>query len=335
VIRPRNEHSLTTACEVSGRGYWSGIEVSVRFLPAPAGAGIRFVRSDLPGRPGCDAVCGSASEASFRTNLVNGTVRFEMVEHVMAALYALEIDNCIVEVSGEELPGMDGSSIAYVEALQAVGLIVQASARKRYIVDRVFRVGDETHWIEASPVTDGHPVFEYHLDYGDDSAIVAQSYRGCLDAYTFCRELASARTFVTADQVEMLQAKGVGRHVGPGDLLVFGRDGLVSNSLRFSNECARHKALDLVGDLALAGVDLVGRFVSHRGGHRLNAELANLLARFAKTSYMSIGTGSQFAPPIYPRTIHYSQSDTTGPSVVGKAAAKTVDIGDPSRKKVA
>jgi UDP-3-O-acyl-N-acetylglucosamine deacetylase len=239
--------------------------------------------------------------------LINGPARFEMIEHVMAALYAMEIDNCVVEVSGEELPGMDGSSLAFVDALRSVGMVVQAAARKRYIVDRVLRVGDENCWIEASPVADGHPIYEYHLDYGIDSPVTAQSYRGCLNAYSFCRELASARTFVTADQVTLLQSKGVGRHVGPSDLLVFGNDGLVDNSLRFSNECARHKTLDLVGDLALTGVDLVGRFVSHRGGHRLNGEMANLLARFAKTSYMSIGTGSQFAPPIYPRTVSYNQ----------------------------
>ena len=308
MIRPRNEHSLAAVCETRGRGYWSGIEVSVRFLPAPTGTGIRFVRTDLPGRPGCDAVCGLTSDASFRTNLVSGPARFEMIEHVMAALYAMEIDNCIVEVSGEELPGMDGSSLAFVEALRSVGLVVQAAARKRYIVDRTFRVGDESSWIEASPVPDGHPIYEYHLDYGADSPIAPQSYRGCLNAYSFYRELASARTFVTAEQVTMLQSKGVGRHVGPNDLLVFGSDGLIGNSLRFSNECARHKALDLVGDLSLTGVDLVGRFVSHRGGHRLNGELAKLLAQFAKTSYMSIGTGSQFAPPVYPRTTNFQPS---------------------------
>ena len=315
MIRPRNEHSLAAVCEVRGRGYWSGIEVSVRFLPAATDTGIRFVRSDLPGRPGCDAVCGLTSDASFRTNLIRGSARFEMIEHVMASLYALEIDNCIVEVSGEELPGMDGSSLAFVEALRSVGLIVQAAGRKRYIVDRTFRVGDENSWIEASPVADGHPVYEYHLDYGVDSPIIPQSYRGCLNAYSFCRELASARTFVTADQVTLLQSKGVGRHVGPSDLLVFGNDGLVGNSLRFSNECARHKTLDLVGDLALAGVDLVGRFVSHRGGHRLNGELAKLLAQFAKTSYMSSGTGSQFAPPVCPRTMNYNQSNKAFPDV--------------------
>jgi len=304
VIRPRNEHSLAAACDVSGRGYWSGIEVCVRFLPAAAGSGIRFVRSDLPGRPGCDAKTELTSDASFRTNLVNGSARFEMIEHAMAALYALEIDNCVVEVSGLELPALDGSAQALVDALRAVGLVVQAQARKRYIVDRTIRVGDESCWIEASPVADGHPVYEYHLDYGDHSPIPRQSYRGSLNAYSFCRELASARTFVTADQVALLQSKGVGSHVGPQDLLVFSDQGIVNNSLRFANECARHKALDLVGDLALTGVDLVGRFVSHRGGHRLNGELAKILAQFASTSHMSIGAGSQFAPPIYPRTLN-------------------------------
>ncbi len=327
MIRPRNEHSLAAICEVRGRGYWSGLEVSVRFLPAPIGTGIRFVRSDLPGQPGCDAVCGLTSDASFRTNLINGPARFEMIEHAMASLYAMEVDNCVVEVSGEELPGLDGSSLAFVEALRSVGLVVQAAARKRYIVDRTFRVGDDLSWIEASPVADGHPIYEYHLDYGDGSPIAPQSYRGCLNTYSFCRELASARTFVTAEQVSLLQSRGVGRHVGPNDLLVFGNDGLVGNALRFSNECARHKTLDLIGDLALTGVDLVGRFVSHRGGHRLNGEMAKLLAQFTKTSYMSIGTGSQFAPPVYPRKANGSQPSGSWSNAQGVDA--------PPRKNVA
>lgn len=335
MIRPRNEHSLAAACEVYGRGYWSGIEVSVRFLPATTGTGIRFVRTDLPDRPACDAVCGFTSDASFRTNLICGPARFEMIEHVMAALYAMEIDNCVVEVSGEELPGMDGSALAFVEALRSVGLVVQAAARKRYIVDRTFRVGDEQSWIEASPVVDGHPIYEYQLDYGNDSPITAQSYRGCLNAYSFCRELASARTFVTAEQVAMLQSKGVGGHVGPSDLLVFGSDGLMGNSLRFSNECARHKTLDLVGDLALTGVDLVGRFVSHRGGHRLNGEMTKLLARFAKSSYMTSGTGSQFAPPFYPRTTDCNQTASTAVGHYAKALPDVRFHDETPRKNVA
>ncbi len=301
MIRPRNEHTLAASCEVRGRGYWSGQQVCVRFVPAPAGNGIRFVRTDLPGRPFCCALTSHADEQSYRTNLCRGEAKFEMIEHVMATLYALEIDNCFVEVDAEEMPGMDGSSLGFAEALRSVGLVVQAAARKRYIVDRPFRVGDQTCWIEAGPVADGHPLFEYHLDYGNTSPIKAQSYRGSLNAHSFCRELASARTFVTAQQVTQFQAQGVGEHVGPGDLLVFSEHGLIANALRFDNECARHKALDLVGDLALAGVDLIGRFVSHRGGHRLNAELARQLAMFAHASCMSPGRGSQFAPPVVAR----------------------------------
>jgi UDP-3-O-[3-hydroxymyristoyl] N-acetylglucosamine deacetylase len=303
VIRPRNEHTLAASCHVNGRGYWSGQEVCVRFVPAPAGTGIRFVRTDLPGRPSCSALTTHAADQCFRTNICRGDAKFAMIEHVMATLYALEIDNCFVEVDAEEMPGMDGSSIGFVDALRSVGLVVQAAARKRYIVDRPFRVEDQNCWIEAAPVADGHPQFEYHLDYGDDSPIVAQSYRGSLNAHSFCRELASARTFVTAHQVAQLQAQGVGGHVGPQDLLVFSDSGLIENTLRFGNECARHKTLDLVGDLALAGVDLIGRFVSHRGGHRLNAALARELAMFAHTSCMSPGRGSQFAPPIGSRRL--------------------------------
>ncbi len=226
-----------------------------------------------------------------------------MIEHVMAALYALEIDNCVIEVDGEEMPGLDGSALAIAQSLRSVGLVVQAAARKRFIIDRMFRVGDETCWIEAGPVAGGHARYEYRLDYGDDSPIAAQSYSGILSAHTFCRELAPARTFVTAQQVTQLQAQGVGKHVGPQDLLVFDDNGLVDNTFRFANECARHKTLDLIGDLALAGVDLIGRFVSHRGGHRLNAALARQLAAFAGTSDMSAGQGSQFAPPIAPRIV--------------------------------
>src|SRR5690606_36984595 len=123
---------------------------------------------------------------------------FEMIEHVMAALYALEIDNCVIEVDGDEMPGLDGSALAIAQTLRSVGLVVQAAARKRFILDRLFRVGDGNGWIEAGPVAGGHARYEYHLDYGDDSPISAQSYCGTLSAHTFCRELAPARTFVTA-----------------------------------------------------------------------------------------------------------------------------------------
>lgn len=284
MIRPRNEHTLADVCEVRGRGYWSGREVRVRFCPASAGSGIRFVRTDLPDRPSCLAISCNVNPGSLRTNLRDGDASFEMIEHVMAALYGLEVDNCVVEIDAEEVPGMDGSAKDYVHALRSVGMVVQAAARKRYLINRNFRVGDEHSWIEAMPVCDGHPVYEYWLDYGDHSPIRPQSYSGSLSAHSFARELAPARTFVTAEQVDRLRREGVGTHVGPQDLLVFDDRGLVDNRLRYDNECARHKALDLIGDLALTGFDLVGHFVSNRGGHRLNAELATQLAEVAQVN---------------------------------------------------
>jgi UDP-3-O-[3-hydroxymyristoyl] N-acetylglucosamine deacetylase len=220
---------------------------------------------------------------------------------VMAALYGLQVDNCVIEVNGEEMPGLDGSALAITQALRSAGLIVQAATKKRIVLDRTFRVGDETCWVEAGPVAGGHARYEYHLDYGDNSPIGPQSYRGTLSVQMFCHELAPARTFVTAQQVAQLQAQGVGKHVGPQDLLVFDHDGLIDNSFRFPNECARHKTLDLIGDLALAGVELIGRFVSHRGGHRLNAALARQLAAFAGTSEHSTSSGFPLNPLTTPR----------------------------------
>lgn len=299
MIRPRNEHTIAAECEVAGRGYWSGRPIRVRFRPGVAGTGIRFVRADLAGSPSCVAVSANCSGQSMRTNLASGLAKFEMVEHVMAALYALEIDNCIVETDGEEMPGLDGSSAAFVDALQSVGMVMQGAARKRFIVDRVFRIGDSTSWIEVSPSTVGCATFEYRLDYGDSSPIPAQSYTHLLTPTNFCRELACARTFVTAEQAVALRASGVGNHVTNADLIVFGADGsVVENQLRFADECARHKTLDLIGDIAMAGVDLLGNFVSYRGGHRLNGQVAAMLAQFASGSYMSSDVTLPASPPV-------------------------------------
>jgi len=304
VIRPRNEHTIAADCEVNGRGYWSGREVGVHFKPSPAGSGIRFVRTDISGEPSCQANTRNSSGLSMRTNLNAGLASFHMVEHVMSALYSLEIDNCIVETDAEELPGLDGSSGAYVDALQSVGMVMQASARKRFIVDRVIRVGTPEAWIEVSPSNRGCASFEYRLDYGTASLIPEQKSTVLLTPSNYCREIARARTFVTAQQADQLGMSGVGMHVTNQDLIVFDSSGSVlDNQLRFQNECARHKTLDLIGDLAMAGVELVGKFVSFRGGHQLNSQLAGLLATFATCSYMSAGLGSQSSPPLasYPR----------------------------------
>ena len=278
----RNEHTIASSCEVRGRGYWSGQEVCVRFHPAPISRGVVFVRSDLEGQPECHAQIQSANGIQFRTNLANGKAEFQMVEHVMAALAGLEIDNCIVEVDACEMPGMDGSSHAYVQCLQSAGLVIQAATKSVLVVEDSMSFEMDDASIKITPSLDGNTYFGYSLDYGDASCIPSQSFDFECTPRSFVRQVAPARTFVTLEQAEQLRSSGVAAHVTNQDLLVISDRGVVDNKYRFRNECARHKTLDLIGDLSLAGVDLVGRVYSNRGGHRLNAMVAACLAELAQ-----------------------------------------------------
>lgn len=274
----RNQHTIASTCEVGGRGYWGGRQVTVRMHPAPVDTGIVFCRTDLADHPTAVANTSTVSAISFRSNLKIADAKVCMIEHLMAALSGLEIDNCLVEIDGEELPGLDGSSLAYVEALQPAGLIIQAAAKPRVVIDQVIRVRRDDTWIEARP--NGRPTatYEYRLDYGTRSPIPTANYSIDLTPHRFVQQIASARTFVTADQAASLQASGLATHVTTSDLIVFDESGPVDTRLRFPDECARHKTLDMIGDLALAGVDLIGHIVSNKGGHVLNGLLARQIA---------------------------------------------------------
>ncbi len=150
VIPSRNEHTIATSCDIQGRGYWSGQMVTVAIHPAPMGTGVRLVRSDLGGNDVCPANVDFRADASLRTNLECGTAKFQMVEHLMAALSGLEIDNCLVEIDAEELPALDGSSQGFVQKLRSAGLIVQARQRERLVIQDRYRIGSPAGWIEAS-----------------------------------------------------------------------------------------------------------------------------------------------------------------------------------------
>lgn len=254
-------------------GYWSGRDVRVEFRPAPAGTGIVFVRSDVEGSPRIPADAAHRIEMPRRTTLRSGAVVVEMVEHVLAALGGLEIDNCEVHVDQPEMPGLDGSSLAFVEAIDGAGIVVQDAPRRvRSVVDYV-RLAGESAWIEAWPSASGETVLYYELDYGPESSIGRQTLQLTLTPETFRRELACCRTFLLKAEADMLRAQGLGNRTTSRDLLVFGEHGPIDNALRFPDECVRHKMLDMVGDLALAGCELHGRFIACRSGHRLNAEI--------------------------------------------------------------
>lgn len=277
MFTPRKQRTLAETVVVEGFGYWSSRDVRLEFRPASADSGIVFVRQDLDGSPCIPADVAHRVEVPRRTTLQCGEARVDMVEHVMAALAGLQIDNCEVWTNEAEMPGCDGSSKAFVQALNSAGTVTQSADRALRIIDRVIHLGDEKCWVEARPPVQCRQVVKYHLDYGPASPIAAQSLQVSISPGAFSAELSSARTFLLQEEAEWLRSQGLGHRATCTDLLVFGSDGPIDNPLRFPDECVRHKLLDMVGDLALAGCDLVGHFVAYRSGHSLNAELVRAI----------------------------------------------------------
>ena len=273
----RKQRTIAAPVSVDGYGYWTGQDVHVEFQPAEPDTGIVFVRQDLQPAVQIPAVVANRIETPRRTTLTRAGGRVEMVEHIMAALAGLEIDNCRVCVNRPEMPGLDGSALGFVQALDRVGIVAQTASRGKLVIREITRLGDDQSWIEARPSTTHELSIKYRLDYGQDNAIGRQTYEVVVTPESFRRELAASRTFVFKQEADWLLAQGLGKRASAADLLIFDNQGPIDNELRYSDECVRHKMLDLVGDLALAGCDLDGHIVAHRSGHRLNAELVRTL----------------------------------------------------------
>ena len=278
----RRQCTLARPVSVAGFGYFSGRDVQVEFWPAEENSGITFVRHDIGPAARIPALAVLRVDAPRRTNLELNGIRVEMVEHVLAALAGLRVDNCEVWVDAPEMPGCDGSSKAFVDALDAARIVEQRSPVRQIVVGNRVRVGSEECWIEAQPSRTAGLSLAYELDYGPQTAIGRQSYSLDLTPESFRRELASCRTFLPNEVAQAMLAEGRGQRVTPRDLLIFGAHGPIDNTLRFPDECARHKLLDIVGDLALTGCEIVGHVVAYRTGHTLHAELAKRLLEQAE-----------------------------------------------------
>lgn len=279
-LRPRPpvmQQTLSKPAVVSGLGYWSGREVRVEFCPAPSDAGISFVRTDLAGTPRIPARIEHRIETPLRTTLTYGGARVEMIEHVLAAVAGLGIDNCEIRVNQVEMPGLDGSALPFVEALLAAGITALDTPAVELLVRESARLGDDQAWIEARPASGQGLSLRYRLDYRDLPSIGQQTIEFDITPEVFCRELAPCRTFIRKAEAEWLRQQGFAKNVTTADVLVFDEHGPIDNELRFEDECARHKMLDLVGDLSLLGYRIVGWINSHCGGHRLNGELVKIL----------------------------------------------------------
>jgi UDP-3-O-acyl N-acetylglucosamine deacetylase len=272
-MQSRSQQTIRRAVTVVGSGYWSGRTCRVEFLPAAAGTGIAFLRTvgGVPVR--IPLGVESRVEATARTNLAVAGVRVQMVEHAASALAGLGIDCCLVRVSAEELPGLDGSAREFVAALDEAGIERLGPPVEPLVVREPCRVADGDAWIEALPPVHPGLSVEYELDYGP-GPIGRQTLAIRVTPDTYRTELAAARTFIMEADAAQLRAQGLAGRVTLRDLVVFGADGPIDNPLRWPDECVRHKVLDLVGDLALAGRPIHAHVRACRSGHRLNAMLA-------------------------------------------------------------
>jgi len=284
----RMQRTICRPVTVQGTGYWSGRLVNVEFRPAPADSGITFVRDDLGPQTRIPARAEHRIDVPRRTNLNFQGAQVDMVEHILATLAGLEIDNCDVGVDQIEMPGCDGSAREFVEAIDSVGSRELDNEVRQLVVTETIRHTFGESWIEARPSGSGEYTVQFELEYPDDLVIGLQMAQAHITPEEFRREIAPCRTFVLQREAEELVRQGLGTHVTPHDLLVFGDSGPIGNELRFANECARHKLLDVVGDMALTGCEIVGQIVAHRSGHRLHAELAgDLVSRFRESASLS------------------------------------------------
>lgn len=264
--------TISSPVTISGTGVHSGAVVSITFHPAEADSGIVFQRlhdngsvseyravSSQVGNTDLCTVLGFSPDKSIAT-----------IEHVMAALYALSLDNVLIEVQGAEMPIMDGSSAPFIDAIDQVGLRPLAVKRRYIRVVKPIRVEAGSSWSEFLP-HDGTR-FEVEIDF-DCPLIGRQAWKGELTPATFRSDLSRARTFGFMRDVERLWAAGYALGSSLENSVVISDDNAVINieGLRYGDEFARHKTLDAVGDLALSGAQFIGCYRSYRGGHRMNA----------------------------------------------------------------
>lgn len=287
----RYQRTLKRFAEVRGVGYLTGAMVRLRFVPAPPSTGIVFVRTDLRPPSYLPAHIDSVTGTQRRTTLGHPPEQIGLVEHVLAALAGLRIDNCQVELNAPEPPGLDGSARDFTTALLEAGICRQGARRPVFAVEQKLVLAARGATLALHPplhdpmtaalpegVTPDHELYlSYFLDYGLRSPIVRQVHTQALSPASFAHDLAVCRTFILEEEAAELRRLGLGTRTSVRDLLVFGPQGPLENSLRFANEPARHKVLDLVGDLSLLGMDLCGHVVAYRSGHPLNVELVRQL----------------------------------------------------------
>jgi len=288
----RKQQTISKEVSLAGPGLFSGETATLTFVPAEAGQGITFVREQDGKIATISASVENVLKQPRRTCLKNGTLFVQTIEHCMAALVGMGVDNAVVKVSGGtagEVPGGDGSSQAFVDAIQEAGVVSQDEELKPLIIQKPIQVtaGDATLAALPGPADR----LEVIYDFEAPAPVGRQVFKFQTEGDDFITQLAPARTFVFKHEADELRSRGMGQHLSPKELLVIAESGPIENSFRFVDECARHKVLDLLGDLYLVGRPIRGRIFAHKSGHSLNHLLAKRLleqeATTARTSMVS------------------------------------------------
>ena len=268
------QQTIRRPTAISGIGIHTGRETNLRILPAPPDAGICFRRMDAGGVE-IPADLGSVSSLELATTLGRDDVTVSTVEHLLAAVYILGIDNLVVEMDGPEVPILDGSAMPYLLLLQAAGTRTQNANRRILAITSVIEIEHGDKWLRTSPWPGLR--LDYTIDF-EGCAVGRQQLQIDVDPRSFERGLAPARTFCRQMDVEEMQRAGLGLGGSVDNCIVFDEDGAVNTELRFADEPVRHKALDAVGDFTLLGAPIWGCFEVLRGGHQLHYELLRELA---------------------------------------------------------
>lgn len=252
---------------LAGLGVHNGRNTRVALEPASADAGIIFVADGQE----IEALLPNAQALQRQTSLIANGVAIATIEHLVAALMSLGVDNAVVHVTGGEVPAMDGSARCFVDAIDEVGLVFLKQHKKILRVVAPVRVSDGAAWAQLTPASSG---MSFDVEVAFRQPIGRQRHVLSLTPETFRNELASARSFGSLDEAQRLWSQGLALGASLENSLVYDERGVLNpHGLRYENECARHKMLDAVGDLALAGAPLIGAFRSYRSGHRLNVSL--------------------------------------------------------------
>jgi UDP-3-O-[3-hydroxymyristoyl] N-acetylglucosamine deacetylase len=270
-----HEQTIRSAVECTGIGLHSGAPVSMRILPAPSGTGIVFRRIDLDGFE-IEAVSRNVARVSYATSLMKKGVLISTTEHLLSAFIGLGIDNAIVELDNLELPILDGSARPFVEMIRKAGIRKHRRPRKYLKICRELEMREGNKFIAVYPA--GTYSVSYSINF-PHPLIGKETFQVELANGSYLRQIAGARTFGSRADEQAMRNMGLIRGASRENCIVLTRDGIENGPLRFPDEFVRHKVLDLVGDLALLGKQILGKVVADRAGHAMHTALVSRILR--------------------------------------------------------